>query len=52
MNDELDPRSPGPPPLPGWLKVLVAVGLLLLLAVAVLTVFGGVSHGPWMHGPG
>jgi hypothetical protein len=48
-----DPTSrpfPDRPPTPRWLKLLVVVGVLILLAVVAVTLLTGASHGPGMHG--
>ncbi len=36
--------------MPGWVKVFIAVGVVLLLALVVAELLG-VRHGPDLHGP-
>lgn len=48
-GDGAPSAGPQPPGLPGWVKVLVAVGLILLVVLAVMLVGGGGRHGPGRH---
>ena len=36
--------------MPNWVKVFIAIGIVLAIGVLV-TVVAGVEHGPGMHGP-
>lgn len=42
------PDSPGPPPMPGWVKAFLIAALVLALLVALLLASG---HGPRLHSP-
>jgi hypothetical protein len=46
----MEPRdtSAGPPPMPRWVKVLLVLAALVVLALAVGTLLG-IEHGPGMH---
>jgi hypothetical protein len=37
---------------PRWVKVFVAVGIVVVLLVVVVMLASGGEHGPWRHAPG
>lgn len=39
-----------PPGVPGWLRLLIVAGLLILLVAVAVTLLTGGGHGPAMHG--
>jgi hypothetical protein len=47
--------EPGPKPttggMPRWVKVLILVGIVLVLAAIVLSLLFGIKHGPGLHTP-
>jgi hypothetical protein len=55
MQDETDrqlQRSSAPPPTPRWVKISVAVALLVVLLLLAVLLLGGGKHGPGRHGGG
>ncbi|MEX0868945.1 MAG: hypothetical protein WD011_04660 [Nitriliruptoraceae bacterium] len=55
-HDHAEPTRPAtgadePHRMPGWVKAIVAIGLLALL-VALVLAFGGGDHGPGRHQAG
>lgn len=43
--------SDTPPPRPMWVKVLIAIFVVIVAAVVIMAVSGG-EHGPGRHLPG
>ena len=49
--DQIGAPAATPPATPRWVKIAAGVvGLIILAVVLKITVGGGASHGPGMHG--
>lgn len=46
---EVDCSPRVPPPRPTWVKALAIVGVVLLLLIGAMLLFGGGNHGPGRH---
>jgi hypothetical protein len=40
-----------PSGLPTWVKISAVIGILAVMIVAIVTLLGGVEHGPGLHRP-
>jgi hypothetical protein len=49
VTEEMPTPELNRPPMPRWLKALIAAGVLIIF-IGAITVLLGVSHGPGMHG--
>ena len=45
----VDDGATGPPKMPLWVKVFLALGVLVIVVLAVVAVAGGGEHGPGRH---